>query len=135
MEKKRQHSRQAGFTLIEIIAVLVILGILAAVAVPKFVNLQKEARIKAAQGLVASAQSALSMKYSEALLQNNGDVNATWNTLTTAPNPQSICDNNVQRDGYNGYTLTCSANNNVINIVVTTPDNEDVNGTFTNPGQ
>jgi prepilin-type N-terminal cleavage/methylation domain-containing protein len=47
--KLRKHIRnQKGFTLIEIIAVLVILGILAAIAIPKYLDMRKEAVTKAA---------------------------------------------------------------------------------------
>ena len=47
--KLRKHIRdQKGFTLIEIIAVLVILGILAAIAIPKYLDMRKEAITKAA---------------------------------------------------------------------------------------
>ena len=59
----RKKREQHGFTLIEIIAVLVILGILAVVAVPKYLDLQTESRNSAAKGLIASAQSQLSMGY------------------------------------------------------------------------
>ncbi len=72
MLKKRN---QKGFTLIEIIAVLVILGILAAVAIPKFFDLQGESRQKAVEGALASVQSTLTQQYSQGLL--NGDYNAT----------------------------------------------------------
>ena len=84
MSRRRSKvCNQKGFTLIEIIAVLVILGILAAVAIPKYFDLQSDARGKALSGALAAMQSTATQYYSQGLL--NGVFTATsWvpNTST-----------------------------------------------------
>lgn len=61
--------RQSGFTLIELVVVIVILGILAATAAPKFMNLQGDARVSALNGLSGAVKSAINLSYSKAILK------------------------------------------------------------------
>ncbi|ELI6431771.1 MULTISPECIES: prepilin-type N-terminal cleavage/methylation domain-containing protein [Aeromonas] len=61
--------KQAGFTLIELVIVIIILGILAVTAAPKFLNLQGDAREAAAQGVQAAVSSSAQLVYSKSALE------------------------------------------------------------------
>jgi MSHA pilin protein MshA len=63
----RQHA-QGGFTLIELIVVIVILGILAATALPKFVNLGGDARLAALNAAVGSLKTTTSLARGQSLV-------------------------------------------------------------------
>ena len=58
-----------GFTLIELIVVIVILGILAAVAAPKFMDLQGDAKASAIKGMEAALKSMDQLVYSKAVIE------------------------------------------------------------------
>ncbi|GIU08178.1 MSHA pilin protein MshA [Shewanella sp. c952] len=60
--------KQNGFTLIELVVVIIILGILAVTAAPKFINLQSDARVSTLQGMKAAIQGANSLVYSKAAI-------------------------------------------------------------------
>lgn len=62
--------QQSGFTLIELVMVIVILGILAATALPKFVNLGSDARSAAMKAVDGSMRSANAIIYAKAAVAN-----------------------------------------------------------------
>lgn len=62
---------ESGFTLIELVIIIVILGILSVVAIPKYVDMQEEAREAAIRGALGNMRSAVSIQYARNALNGN----------------------------------------------------------------
>jgi MSHA pilin protein MshA len=76
---KNQMNKQKGFTLIELIIVIVILGILAVTAAPRFIDLQSDASASALEGIKASLQGGSQLVYAKAAIagQQTGSNQST----------------------------------------------------------
>lgn len=83
--KTRPTLDEAGFTLLEIIAVLVIMSILAVVAVPKYFDIQEQAREKAMGMGIAEAVGRVNGYFAQQVLNNQlpGDIEYSDTTLGT----------------------------------------------------
>lgn len=75
-------NQQKGFTLIELIIVIVVLGILAVTAAPQFINFSSDARTATVKGAQASIQGAMQLSYAKALIDGT-DTTASGATVQT----------------------------------------------------
>jgi len=104
---RRKRLAQSGFTLIELIVVLVILGILAAFAIPRFANVNAEARQAAIRGLAGSLRSSSALVHGLAMARG-----------LTAASGQTVQLEGADVDLVHGYPAATPAGigNSVLNL-------------------
>ncbi len=75
--QRRFKLNQSGFTMIELIVVIAIIGILAAIAIPRFITQTTNARIAALNGLTGAIQSAVALAQAEYVAEGNSSASST----------------------------------------------------------
>jgi len=108
---KNQMNKQKGFTLIELIIVIVILGILAVTAAPRFIDLQSDARAKTLQGVKAALQGASQLVYAKAAIA--GQQNSTTAVTTALSSTVNVTTINGYPDG---STITAANVGNILDL-------------------
>jgi len=130
MRKSIRKSAQKGFTLIELIITIVIIGVLAAVAIPKFQDLSNDAQKGVAAGVAASLASATSVNYAKSKIPGNvagTNYFAITNCADIQTNLAALADVPA------GYAVAGTATLNGVNLGVATAGCTVGNGTVTVP--
>lgn len=105
--------QQSGFTIIELVVVIILLGIMAATALPRFMDVSTEAHASVVDGVQGGLQSGMALYRAEWIAEGQADASTAdpdWGGLrvTAGGYPYGLVDNSVTRDDIVN-TADCSA--------------------------
>ena len=111
----RSVQSQSGFTFVELVVVIVILGILAATAIPKFIDVSQSARQAAVNGVAGGIESATAVNYGARSVSNTNGVQvltcpASALTLTSGALPVGYSFSLITKTVASGATTACTIN-------------------------
>lgn len=120
------RSRQTGFTLVELVVVIIVLGVLAAFAVPRFMGIDTQARIASVNSLAGTLRSTAAMAHSVYMARGNPPnpvtidgqtVNFTFgypdaNSITNLLSPGTVTQNNLA----GAFTSTVAGTTNTFTL-------------------
>lgn len=113
----RQARMKSAFTLVELVMVIVIIGLLAAVVTPKFASIKTEAQNAAESGTAAAVRSGINLAYMQSLAQGGNSypaaLDAAANAAASEANPlftnvieSGVTDGNWTKTAANVYRYT-----------------------------
>ena len=110
-------NNQGGFTLIELVMIIVILGILAAVAIPKYQDLSTEAKEAAARSSLGSIRSGITIFYANEAVTNG---TATWPTLAQLETANTVMAQSLPENPYATLAPDSVVTGVTVNVIVGT---------------
>ena len=107
MEEARIPRNQSGFTIIELIVIIVVIGILAGLAIPRYIDLRRRASDGVAKGVLGALRSQNSLMFSQRIL---GRTTATYTMRVIANNMSTGLKGISWTAGGTRFTMTIAGN-------------------------
>ena len=131
-----RHVRHSGFTLIELVIVIVILGILAAAALPRFSDLSTDARVSAVNGLAGSIRSAASIAHATQLAKGYSaaiPVTLEGTAIGMSATYPAATNISMALTDFSGFTVVAAVANNTSAYEFRLSNRADCKVTYTEP--